>query len=250
MKIATYNVWNESSNLELRTESLIATICKVDADIIGFQEVPGDLYKIFTDQLDYPYHIYEQYTGEDEGLAIFSKYPIRDSYFLHIHEEHAFSNALSVVLDVDGKAMSVTNVHLPWDSALQKEKQICAMDEYLHGKFMKDGWGFERNTEVGETEQSLDVRFLILLGDFNGGLDSSVHRYLIGEQSLHGREANPYWDELSTGYQSLGGEAPNPTLDLSNNPRWAGKFLKRPVGHPVTTMAWWRRLCWVNRRIG
>lgn len=217
MKIATYNVWNESSNLELRKEQLIQEICAVDVDIIGFQEMPGDLYETFAERLEYPYHVYEQYTGEDEGLAIFSKYPIRESYFLHTHEEHGFSNALSTVLDVEGKAVSVTNVHLPWDSALQKEKQICTIDKYLHEKYMKNGWDF------GEASAETEVDFLVLLGDFNGGLDSSVHRYLIGEQSLNGCEANPYWDELATGYQALSGEAMKLTLDLIHNPRWKGE---------------------------
>lgn len=204
MKIATYNVWNESSNLELRKEQLIEEICKVDADVIGLQEVPSGLYwEVFVKELGYPFHVYEQYSGEDEGLAIFSKYPITGSCFLYTHEEHANSNALNVLLDVEGRKVSCTNVHLPWDSALQKEKQICAIDKYLHGQLDEAG-------------------FFVLMGDFNGGMGSSVHRYLVGDQSLNGCEANPYWNELATAYQAMSEEPIKPTLDVINNPRWFG----------------------------
>ena len=63
----------------------------------------------------------------------------------------------------------------------------------------------------------------IILGDFNGSLNSSVHRYLTGEQTLRGCEAKPYWFELSSAYAAIMGENIMPTLDFVNNPRWHGE---------------------------
>ena len=86
---------------------------------------------------------------------------------------------------------------------LEKERQICEVDRYLHSQLSHNG-------------------LLIMAGDFNGGMNSSVHRYLVGEQSINGCEANPYWDELVTGYSAISGEPIKATLDTITNPRWAG----------------------------
>ena len=97
---------------------------------------------------------------------------------------------------------SLTNVHLPWDSAATREHQILAIDRHLR-------------------EQNAD--FHILLGDFNSDIGSSVDRYLCGEQTLHGYEAKPCWNDLARAYAARSGEAIKPTLDTVHNPRWAGK---------------------------
>lgn len=72
-----------------------------------------------------------------------------------------------------------------------------------------------------EIKKEVDIS--ILLGDFNGGLNSSVHRFLVGEQTLNGEEANPYWFELSSTYSEIHGTPLLPTLDFVHNPRWQGK---------------------------
>ncbi len=208
MKVATYNVWNEPAHFHLRRPELLETICALDADVIGMQEVPSDFYHEHLAALpQYPYTIFGQYAGEDEGLAILSQYPIQASCFLH--EADARSQALHALLKVEERHISFTTLHLPWDSALEKERQICAIDRFLHSML----------------EQA---ELFILAGDFNGGLNTSVHRYLTGSQSLNGQEANPYWDELATGWEALSGERVQPTLDLLHNPRWRGKRCAYP----------------------
>lgn len=203
MKIATYNVWNENKGVGDRFEQLVNEINSVDSDIIGLQEVTSYFYETYlVSNKNYPFHIYGKYSDEDEGLAILSKYPILESCFLH-NKVYGFSKALSVLLDVEGRKISFTNLHLPWDSALEKERQICVIDKYLHTQLSHNG-------------------LLIMVGDFNGGMNSSVHRYLVGEQSINGCEAKPYWDELATGYSAISGEPIKATLDTLTNPRWAG----------------------------
>lgn len=204
MKIATYNVWNENKGISNRFLQLEKEIEEVDADVIGLQEVTPFFYETYLKTNErYSYHVYGKYIDEEEGLAILSKYPICASRFLHEYQENGFSKALNVLLDVEGRKVSVTNLHLPWDSALEKERQICEIDRYIHTQLDENG-------------------LFVLLGDFNGGLNSSIHRYLVGEQSLNGKESNPYWDELATGYSAISGEAVKATLDTINNPRWQG----------------------------
>lgn len=204
MKIATYNVWNENKGIGNRYKQLVHEIKKVDADIIGLQEVTTYFYEnILQKELEYSYCIYGKYSDEDEGIAILSKYPITKSHFLYKYIENGCSRALNAIVEVGEKIVSFTTLHLPWDSALQKEKQICEIDKFLH-------------------EQMDEVGLFVLAGDFNGGMGSSVHRYLVGDQSLNGCEAKPYWDELATAYQALSGEPIKPTLDVLSNPRWTG----------------------------
>ncbi len=205
MKIATYNVWNESKDNHHRDHQLIDVINAVNADVIGLQEVTSDFFhQLSKKATEYPYHEFRKYQNEDEGLATLSKYPLKCCYFLNEQAEYACSFACNVLFQVDGSSFSLTNVHLPWDSVKAKEEQIVAIDRFLH-------------------LQRKEVDYFILLGDFNGSLNSSVHRYLLGEQTLSGQEAKPYWHELSSSYAELNRLPLKPTLDFVNNPRWAGK---------------------------
>lgn len=198
MRIATYNVWNDERGGEVRQRQLVQEIRSVSADVIGLQEVTPRLFHERLERL-YPHAVFRAYAGEEEGLAILSRYPLVQTTWLHEREGCA---ALNAVLEADGRRVSVTNLHLPWDSAIEKERQIVAIDRYAH-------------------EQDADI--CVLLGDFNGGLGSSVHRFLLGEQTLLGQEARPYWYELSSAYAALHGLPLPPTLDFLTNPRWGGK---------------------------
>ena len=81
MRIATYNVWNENKGIGNRHKQLIQEIRKVDADIIGLQEVTPYFFENFlVQELEYPYHVFGKYTDEEEGLAILSKYPFEESF--------------------------------------------------------------------------------------------------------------------------------------------------------------------------
>ena len=202
MKIATYNIWNDEKTLELRTEQLLHEIRQTDADIIGLQEVPVDFYrKYLVKEPGYPYHVFAQYPGEEEGLAVLSRFPVQDADALFEKETYANSLALHLWMEIEGMKFSFTNVHLPWDSVKTREKQIIAIDRYIH-------------------EQEAD--FYILLGDFNSDTGSGVDRYLSGNQTLQGYEANPCWNDLARSYSARIGAPVPATLDIVNNPRWHG----------------------------
>ena len=141
--------------------------------------------------------------GENEGLAFLSKYPICEEHFLNRDEKYAYSNALNIIVTINGIRISLTNVHLPWDSVKKQEEQIVAIDGFIHAQ--------------------KNVDFYVLLGDFNGNMNSSVNRYLLGDQTINGHESNLYWYDLQSGYCVRKGMSLTPTLDFINNPRWAGK---------------------------
>jgi endonuclease/exonuclease/phosphatase family metal-dependent hydrolase len=61
-------------------------------------------------------------------------------------------------------------------------------------------------------------RHEILLGDFNFQPESSVYRFLRGEQSLLGHGVR-YLD-LAVSHAARTGTAPRPTIDQRTNPRW------------------------------
>ena len=205
MRIATYNVWNENKGIGDRTEQILSEIENVNADVIALQEITPWFYQEHLSLLKaYPYSKFGKYTNEEEGLAILSKYPFSGCTFLHFDDNYVNSCALNVVLNIESAKISFTNVHLPWDSIHVKEEQIVAIDKFMH-------------------EQKTLADYFIVLGDFNSGINSSVHRFMLGEQTINGNEAKPYWYEVSSVYAAVNGKELLPTLDCINNPRWKGK---------------------------
>ena len=202
MRIATYNVWNENKGSGNRFDQLKTEIIYIDTDIIALQEVTPNFCQQVLDKIE-NYHVrYSQYPWEEEGLAILSKYPIDHCVSLFENSEYDHSRAMQVQIKTRDIKLSITNVHLPWDSILQREKQIIAIDRFIHEN---------------------DADFCVLCGDFNGGMNSSVNLYLTGAQTLWGKESRPCWNELSSAYSARTGTLPTYTLDPVHNPRWLGK---------------------------
>lgn len=228
MKIATYNVWNEDKGFVNRFDQITHEISSVDADIIGLQEVTPFFYNNYLNKIaGYQHCVYEKYLDEEEGLAILSKYPIDSHFFLQESEAYSYSNALVTYFKSDGNHFSFANVHLPWDSVKKQEAQIIAIDRYLH-------------------EQNAKVDFSILLGDFNNDIQSSVDRFLVGEQTLNGIESNPIWNELSSTFATLNNMPLMPTLDVINNPRWKGE---KPIYKPSVMDRIYIMDNWLNNRL-
>lgn len=204
MKIATYNIWNDEATLELRAQQIMNEIRMVQADILGLQEVSATFYEDYlVKESGYAHHSFMQYPGEEEGLAVLSKHPLIFAEALYHRKDYANSLAMNVLFETKGLRFSLTNVHLPWDSVKAREKQIVAIDRFIH--------------ECSKAD------FHILLGDFNGDKGASVDRFLCGSQTLNGSEANPRWNDLASAYAARMGEKAKPTLDTVHNPRWAGK---------------------------
>lgn len=227
MRFATYNIWNEPDNLAARYPLLAREITMADADIIGLQEVAPDIFERLRADLPYAHSHYMRYPGRDEGLAVFSKQAFLSSHDLAADEAFACSAAQHVLIEQCGTRVSVTNLHLPWASILIKERQIVEINRFIAG-------------QKGQADE------FVLLGDFNCGLVSSIHGFLIGEQSLLGAETKPSWADLASGWAARTGEENRPTLDFHQNPRWRGRamtYIPAVVDHIYMIDSFTSRCC-------
>lgn len=195
MKIASFNVWNSDRGMPLREQQIVDELKNIDADVLCLQEVPEALYNKLTSELSaYPHNYYYVHEIGESELAIFSKHKI-------ISNKHT-PFAVYAICEMENGTHLVTNVHLPWESILQKEQLIL---------------------EIVKEIDNTQADYKILTGDFNCGDDSSVHRFLTGEQSLLGCETNPTWEDLAEIHSEIEKTPVEVTLDIRNNPRWAGK---------------------------
>lgn len=211
MRIATYNIWNSATNQIQRRDALCEELARIDADLVALQEVPlrageddlRDMAQFVSEQTAYPYAAFRKYpSDDDEGLAFLSKSP-----FLSVEAgwetsiEALRECGLRVEVHLSGMDVAVTNVHLDYQSIAVREAQIVGISEWIASR-----------SERGCLE--------VLCGDFNCYPESSVYRFLMGQQTLLGH-AGAVWHDLAAYDASRTGTTPLPTLDFSTNPRWA-----------------------------
>lgn len=184
MRIATYNLWDSPAGMPHRRKQITSVLSALNADILCLQEDTAELDfpSIFSDLPFCACH-------REAGLTIQSRYPIKDTCCM----PYAF--VITVVYG--SRTLCIVNLHLPWQSALLREKAII---------------------DVTDAASKVHADFNLLAGDFNCSDASSVHRFLCGEQSLLGRDA--YYFDLAEAYADMTGIPPSTTLDFRHNPRW------------------------------
>lgn len=206
LRIATFNLWNDDQDLLPRLELAAAVLKRTRADVIALQEVRFGLDGSTTDpdaaayiqrRTGHAHVLTRPYPDHPaEGLALISRYPLQDvEIALALPDLHA----LRVVIDIQGTAVAATNVHLDWESVTRREREIVAITAAI----------------AGDSGSALEI----LLGDFNCTPDSSVYRFLSGQQSLHGHETVS-WHDLAVAWAARTGSVPSATLDKLRNPRW------------------------------
>lgn len=205
MKIATYNIWNSETGMPERENQIIDEINALDSDVIVLQEVKD---RMLSEKLlqctNYKNYCFVPHEGKateaansgDEGLAVYSKYPIIYSKYIDY--------ALIVIVKHMSNLILLVNVHLPWNSIMAKEECMINIIKEI-------------------STISSDYQFI--LGDFNCSETSSIHQYLLGNISLNGTEVKPYWTDLALVAEEFLGIKKEMTLDLTNNPRWKGKSI-------------------------
>lgn len=195
MRLATYNIWNSALGMPKRQMQIVNEIKSIDADILGLQEVENkERHELLKLQTGYEYDCFVAHEGYEEGLSIFSKYPIK--FFKYL------DSTLITVIEQLNKKILIVNVHLPYNSVKAKEK--CMVDL------------------INEIS-SIDADYRFIVGDFNASKTSSVYQFLSGDRTLLNTEVKVYWTDLSrVAEEYLNIESEN-TLDLMNNPRWKGQ---------------------------
>jgi len=204
MLIATYNLWNTSLRQPERLDAACEELARVDADVVALQEVAADVdvghridaARYIADRCGYEHVALRLYPGEPaEGLAVLGKYPLRD-----VEVGGRGDCGLRVRLGLGGAEIALTNVHLDWENIAAREAQITQILEWI-----------EERSEQGCYE--------VLCGDFNCPPDSSVYRFVMGQQTLGGKGVTP-WHDLARHHAERSGGAPGATLDFWRNPRW------------------------------
>lgn len=202
MKIATYNIWDSEVGMPVRFRQLTDEINRVKADIICLQEVSDfEKHQRLSKLCGYEYSHWQSQTG----LSILSRYPIEKTA--------DFEYGTSAYLQLGGKTLLVVNVHLPWERASLREKAI-----------------------VNIVAANIQADYTLLTGDFNSSENSSVHRFLTGEQSLLGADAC-YFDLAEASAERNGTKA-LATLNFRENPRWG-------VAQPENTIEVNQRFDWI-----
>ncbi len=148
IKILTYNVEFGAN------DETIALISQVDADIVGMQELThaeklGSSFNIteFAEELSYEYYaIPSPVDVWRYGLAIFSRYTITNTQFIHIRDDDVLARGILIAeIDVNGTLINVIDTHL--------DIPFYYIRRYRH---------------VQTVLENLDhSKPLILLGDFN-----------------------------------------------------------------------------------
>ncbi len=195
MKIATYNIWNSENGMPYRNNYIVNEIQKIKADIICLQEVHNrELAENIAVSVGYQYWYFENYPNAEEGLCILSHIPFEecDSWL-------NASNAIYCSIVYNKKKVSIINVHLPWDSVVERERQIISIVTAINKK---------------------QFDYVYMAGDFNCNASSNVQRFLSGECSLNNSEAIPCWFDLALSYAELSNTTVEDTLKFRENPRF------------------------------
>jgi len=213
MRIATFNLWNSSVLWPARLKAACEELTRIDADVVALQEVPfavgerdasylGNVADFISENTRNAYCVFRQYPDDTtEGVAFISKHPFST---VEAGWETSFTDlgdcGLRVTIDIKGLMVGITNVHLDYRSIATREKQIVAVSDWI---------------EARSEEPFLEF----LCGDFNCYPESSVYRFLMGQQTIRGQAAS-VWHDLASSYAAKTGAPPMPTLDFLTNPRW------------------------------
>jgi endonuclease/exonuclease/phosphatase family metal-dependent hydrolase len=198
MKIITFNIWNHNRDFEKRLELLIDELKGCNADVIALQEVRDQsIAERVANELSLNY-FYKKYPFDQEGLAILSKYEIEDTWTSWDESEDIHNSGIQqCIVMIDGLKVSLMNVHLDYEYASNREVEIVKAIQHL---------------------KQTDYDISILLGDFNTVENSSIYRFLTGEQSL--LTENTWYIDLVESYCVRNKLAMDNTIDFIDNPRW------------------------------
>lgn len=203
MKVATFNVWNNNETWALRKEMIIKEIRRINADIIALQEVPNlEELEYILKQVGIDHYFFKRYPGDEEGLAVLSKYSIEGV----MSENDVLNNcSMRIIVRTNGFTIGLTNVHLYWKSALLREKEIVEVVKWI--------------------SESKHTDYEIPCGDFNSKPNlSSIYHFLVGELSIQSYDTS--WIDLAQSDRS-------PTLDFESNSWLLNRENLNPIRVPV-----------------
>ena len=209
MRIATYNLWNSPARRDDRLAAAGEELSRLGASIVALQEVAigsggSNAARYLKDHCGFSYFETRPYPDDPgEGLAFLSNVPIHAAEAGWETGLPALRNCgLRACVRFGDTEIAITNVHLDYSNIAIREAQISQVLEWIGAR-----------AEAG--------CFEVLCGDFNCTPDSSVYRYLMGQQTILGQGVT-HWHDLARVGAEREGRSAEATLDFWNNPRWHG----------------------------
>lgn len=130
----TKSNWNQKT-YTTKLNHIIKVINDLDKDVIALQEVESkQAFESLAEKLpQYKYSIFKKYKTSSIGLAILSKYEIRDYELIDVKHSKVNRPILKVTLNIDNHKFIVFNNH--WPSKRNEESQRVlyaqAIEEYI-----------------------------------------------------------------------------------------------------------------------
>lgn len=171
LRVATLNIWHDAGNWAVRRDLIAAVLRAADADVIALQEVLQDAKKQLPNQAETlgqllgGYAVHFSSTSPPDaanryGNAILSRLPVLATDWRKLVPLSDYRTALRVRVDAGGQPVDVVTTHLAWepDRAAVRVEQV------------RDLIGWLPNDGVP----------LVMMGDFNAGLDEPALQLLTG----------------------------------------------------------------------
>lgn len=233
MRIATWNLWWKFGPWAERAEPIASELARIDADIVGLQEVwaddDADQAQQLADHLGMHLARTTRPSGAPDGFgnALLSRFPVLDAETIRLpgrEGERAVRSLLRAVVDHPGGRQVIGVTHLAWqyDRSALREQQLAAIVERLAADHDPDG------------------RPVVLCGDLNAEPEADEVRRLTGR-------ARTYVDGLVfTDAWAAVGDGPGHTWSRENphsvNAQWPRRRLDhvmiawprpKPLGNPL-----------------
>ncbi len=184
LRAVSINLWGETAPLEQRLALCVEQLAALTPDVVALQEVrqvPGKVQntaETLAHALGMEYRFVKtvEWGGGDEGLALLSRFPIRESG--HVLLPHPLPEDQRILmwalLDSGAGAVAAFTTHLTYrmSHGNLREDQVAVVDQTVQ-------------EVIGKRPERPAVT--LLMGDFNAAPDADEIRFLRGLHSLHGR---------------------------------------------------------------
>lgn len=181
LNITSFNSLNNPERREERVEVLFQEIKEHESDVVLLQEVLQDTFPILkTKALQDGWHVSEGARVSHNPVKIFgnvtlSRSPIESNFMLPCFICEGKSHVETLITHMENNVTTI-NAHLPWGGTSELDRLDTAYQINQYAECLK--------------EQEPD-RLIVLGGDFNATLNSSVLQYLHG--TLLYKETSTFW---------------------------------------------------------
>ena len=181
VRVATINIWNRMGPWDERLVALRAELARLDADIVGVQEVLQmpeygfDQAALLAQDLGYHVAFGRHHAAPESriGNAILSRFPIESRAVHSLPGTDELRCALFAAVTSPHGTLPIFTTHLNWrlDHGHVRQAQVTSLIQFVEERAPAESEGIPP----------------IVMGDFNAEPDADEIRYLRGLTALGGR---------------------------------------------------------------